>query len=240
MSMILGFFTLAAMIFGAWNALLIVFARGQRRRAFRRLGYSVLALVGSVMGLVSAQDREARQAGFTDSSDRRYAERAGIADPSEWALVREEKKAEMAREAAQAADERAQREASEKREAATIKANEESEAQTRKAEEERAKEVACRNDLTCWGEKASVVASVYCPDSIERLAKYDAEWVDGIFEPKFSHYRWRDKDRGVVTMIGDKVRFQNGFGAWMRMTYECDVDPSTDRVLDVRVLEGRL
>ena len=101
----------------------------------------------------------------------------------------------------------------------------------------------CMKSLQCWGDKHLMGASVYCPQFIERMAKYDAEWTDGWIEPKFSRFRWQDvanRTDGIVTFIGDKVKFQNGFGAWLPMTYECDFDPSANAVIDVRVFEGRL
>ena len=101
-------------------------------------------------------------------------------------------------------------------------------------------DAACRNDVSCIGEKKLVTAGVYCRSQIERLAKYSSEWTDGFLEPKFSHYRLKAKDGGVVTFIGDKIKFQNGFGAWQNMIYECDLDTKTDNVLDVRASPGRI
>lgn len=98
----------------------------------------------------------------------------------------------------------------------------------------------CRDRLECWGEQNSVTASFECSQLVERSAKYTHEWTDGWMGIKFSHYRWKDKKAGVVTHIGDKVRFQNVFGAWQNMVYECDFDPASKRVLDVRVRAGRL
>jgi hypothetical protein len=57
-------------------------------------------------------------------------------------------------------------------------------------------------------------------------------------EAKFSHFRWKNaenRDAGIVTYIGDKVKFQNGYGAWQRVTYECDFDPTGESVLDIRI-----
>lgn len=103
-----------------------------------------------------------------------------------------------------------------------------------------AEEAACKKDLSCWGEKHSISAAVYCDDYVENLAQYSHEWTDGMLEPKFSHYRWKNIDKGVVTYIGDKIKFQNGFGAWQNYVYECDFDPVTDTILDVRAQAGRL
>ncbi len=105
---------------------------------------------------------------------------------------------------------------------------------------DRTAESQCRGDLSCWGDRHSIRAGVTCEDYIERLAKYSHEWTDGILEPKFSHFRWANQEAGIVTYIGDKVRFQNGFGAWQNMTYECDYDPSTQGVVDARAQPGRI
>lgn len=102
------------------------------------------------------------------------------------------------------------------------------------------KKTACQEDLSCWGDTYSISAAVYCKEYIERLAQYSHEWTDGILEPKFSHYRWKDIDKGVVTYIGDKIKFQNGFGAWQNHVYECDFNPTAETVLDVRAQAGRL
>jgi len=81
---------------------------------------------------------------------------------------------------------------------------------------------------------------VSCTGPVERLAKNNFEWTDRWFEPKFTQYRWKDKKRGIVTHIGDKIKYQNGFGAWVYHIYECDFDAATNTVLDVRARPGRL
>jgi len=106
--------------------------------------------------------------------------------------------------------------------------------------EARAKEEACKADLQCWGDKHTITAGFLCDDYVEKLAKYSFEWTDGFLERKFSHFRWKDRARGTITFIGDKIRFQNGFGAWQNYIYECDLDPSAETVLDVRARPGRL
>lgn len=98
----------------------------------------------------------------------------------------------------------------------------------------------CRDKLDCWGEQNQFRAASLCAPLVERHAKYSHEWTDGWLGAKFTHYRWADKKTGIVTHIGDSIRFQNGFGAWSNMVYECDFDPATSRVLDVRVRAGRL
>lgn len=98
----------------------------------------------------------------------------------------------------------------------------------------------CRKDLNCWAEKKFVTASVHCKAPVEKLAKYSARWTDGTFDTKFSHYRWLNREQGTVTYIGDKVEFQNGFGAFQKYIYECDFNPATDVVMEVRAQPGQL
>ncbi|MDE1179466.1 zinc ribbon domain-containing protein [Paraburkholderia sp.] len=102
-------------------------------------------------------------------------------------------------------------------------------------------EAACNaDDLQCLGDKGVVAAGVYCKDDVERLATHSVKWTDGTFETKFSRFRWADKNAGTITYIGDKAEFQNGFGAYSPVTYECDLARDNKTVLDARVHEGRL
>ena len=84
-----------------------------------------------------------------------------------------------------------------------------------------------------------------CVHYIEKLARYDFEWTDGWLDYKFTHFRWKNQNKGIITFIGDKIKLQNGFGAWQHYTYACDYSPNKDadeigNVLDVRLREGRL
>lgn len=99
---------------------------------------------------------------------------------------------------------------------------------------------ACRNDVVCWADKHSVAASVRCVPPIERSANFTMEWTDRWLERKFSHMRWQDRESGIISFIGDRARFQNGFGAWQNVIYECDYDTENDAVLDISVRPGRL
>jgi hypothetical protein len=101
------------------------------------------------------------------------------------------------------------------------------------------KEAACKADLQCLGDRLGVAAAVHCVNPVEKMAKNSMRWTDETLEPKFSHFRWGPSKQSV-TMIGDKAQFQNGFGAHVNVVYECDLSPDGERVLDVRVREGRL
>lgn len=99
---------------------------------------------------------------------------------------------------------------------------------------------ACRADLACWAGRHIGMASVKCRAPIERLAKNSFQWTDSVLEPRFSRYRWKDDRTGELTYIGDHVKFQNDFGAWIFYSYECDISASGDAVTDVRAKPGRL
>lgn len=111
---------------------------------------------------------------------------------------------------------------------------------TQNAAQKRAKEAACRQELSCYAEKHLLSASIRCQRTIEGMARYDFEWTDGWLGGKFTHFRWKNQKKGIVTYIGDEIKMQNGFGAWQKQIYSCDFDPSTDLVLDANVEAGRI
>ncbi|MFE1572194.1 zinc ribbon domain-containing protein [Comamonas odontotermitis] len=100
---------------------------------------------------------------------------------------------------------------------------------------------ACKKDLQCIGDKASMVAARPCAAAIERLAKGEVTWTDGTLESKFPRFRWLDESKTHLTLLGDKVQFANGFGAKINIKYFCQVDMSGDSpiVLNVNAMEGR-
>ncbi len=82
-------------------------------------------------------------------------------------------------------------------------------------------------------------ALIRCPAQVERLSAYSSRWTDGFLEPKLSRTRPTNRPN-VTTYIGDKAEFQNEYGAWMPVIYECDLNTVTGEVVDVRVRPGRL
>lgn len=108
------------------------------------------------------------------------------------------------------------------------------------AQQKKIDEAACRKDLDCAGEAYGIAAGVYCKSPVERLAKYTSRWTDGTFDLKFTHFRWLNKEQGTLTFVGDKIEFQNGFGAFQKHIYECDFNPENKQVLDVRARPGQL
>ncbi|ASP77722.1 hypothetical protein CDO27_06915 [Sinorhizobium meliloti] len=101
-------------------------------------------------------------------------------------------------------------------------------------------EAECTADLDCWASKWQVRAGRDCQEPIQRLAKNNFEWTDGWSEPKLPRALWLNQSQKTVTYVGDKIKFQNGFGAWIIHTYECDYDPTNHTVLGVRARPGQL
>lgn len=98
-----------------------------------------------------------------------------------------------------------------------------------------------QDDLQCRGDNGVAAASVYCKAPIESLAAHDVKWTVGFLGMKFSRFRWTNSVGGGITFIGDKAEFQNGFGAYTPVVYECDMAPDMKTVLAVRIdREGRL
>lgn len=98
----------------------------------------------------------------------------------------------------------------------------------------------CRHNLQCWGDKASIGAGIFCKKPIEHLANYDSQWTDSWYEPKMSRFGWADETVGTLRFSGDKLKFQNGFGAWSPMVYHCTYNPANNEVSDVWAEEGRI
>ena len=86
-----------------------------------------------------------------------------------------------------------------------------------------------------------VRADIYCKSPIEKLAMHDVKWTIGSAESRFSRYRHTPGQPGALTFVGDKAEFQNGYGAYTPVVYECDLAANDKTVLAVRIVrEGRL
>lgn len=97
----------------------------------------------------------------------------------------------------------------------------------------------CRRKALCWGEKNLAKASVYCASSIVKLAKYDHKWTDSWYKHKFYMMAWKDQKAGIITYGGDRLKFQNGFGAYQNYMYKCDYDTARELVVDVQIAPGK-
>jgi len=98
----------------------------------------------------------------------------------------------------------------------------------------------CRKDVQCWANKHIRKASLLCADAIENLAQYQSKWTDTWLEEKFHRVSWKDEEKGIVRYWGDRIQFQNGFGAWQPHRYVCEFDTLNNRLIDVGAEPGRL
>ena len=97
------------------------------------------------------------------------------------------------------------------------------------------KQQAARQQNPEYALQASISeAWVYCSVGIEGLAKYQSKWTKG-YGRRFPWISWANQARGIVILKGREVKFQNGFGAWQKMTYECDWNTKTKSLVNVRV-----
>jgi hypothetical protein len=103
---------------------------------------------------------------------------------------------------------------------------------------------ACRNDASCEGEKYRPDVLEVCPDIIERQARYEVRWTNHIFEGRFLPIvQWHGKNgrqQGLIDFEGDKVQFQNGFGAWQNYYYICTFDIVKKQIVDLKLKPGHL
>jgi hypothetical protein len=199
---------------------------------FRRLrnlaqGILVGTLVAALPSVLIANEAAYKFSGFTSRDEYSQAQKMGLKTPADFNRRKKEdaEAAQKAKERAQEAKERAQKEKE-----AALQAEKQ-----RKAEAE----ASCRADLKCFIESEMRYANAYCPEYVERLAKYSHEWTNGWLSSKFTRWKWKDQSKRQVTFLGDQIKLQNGFGAWAVHIYECDWDTATQTVLGVRVRPGR-
>ena len=88
----------------------------------------------------------------------------------------------------------------------------------------------------------TIEAGVYCSDAIERQAQYASRWTNGFGERKFSRYRWENEEKTLAFLIGDRVEFQNGFGAWQPHWYSCEIffGEGAPVVMEAHAFPGRM
>lgn len=108
------------------------------------------------------------------------------------------------------------------------------------AADEAKRDEECATDVVCSAKKHAGAAEVYCKPQIEARALHDVKWTDKFLDPMMSRYKWAGDKHDAIVYIGDKVAFQNGFGAYNPMIYLCTVDLASERVTKLEIIEGRL
>lgn len=96
----------------------------------------------------------------------------------------------------------------------------------------------CRKSLQCTYNHSVYSARTACKEAIERHARFDVKWTDT--NSPFTEAKWINSNKRIIGLVGDKVRFQNGFGAWQAINYECVWDAEADKLVTVNLAEGRL
>ncbi|WP_296761603.1 hypothetical protein [Sediminimonas sp.] len=96
-------------------------------------------------------------------------------------------------------------------------------------------EVECGRDLQCLDKEHGTIASLRCEPLIEDLAEYSHRWTDTWLEPKFDRISWANMQENQIVIIGDKIEFQNGFGAFQRVLYKCVYDFGNETVVEATV-----
>lgn len=97
----------------------------------------------------------------------------------------------------------------------------------------------CDTDM-CFIDRHSVDLRLYCRPEIEALATYDFEWTDGLFTQWYSRGGVSEDNADHLMIFGDKLKFQNGFGAWANVIYMCVYDMKNKEVVRVAAEAGRL
>jgi len=97
------------------------------------------------------------------------------------------------------------------------------------------KETACASDIKCSGDKFYATAESECHPLLTARAKEIAKWDFKLGEEGLLgrmlllSYRWAGDDKKQIIYSGDRAKFQNGFGAWKTVSYECLFDIGTQK-----------
>lgn len=79
------------------------------------------------------------------------------------------------------------------------------------------------DEAECYAQRHVFAAQRACEKAVTEQAKYRARFdysLDGMFD------RYTVRGSSIV-YSGERAEFENGFGAWARMRYTCEFDPSS-------------
>ena len=79
----------------------------------------------------------------------------------------------------------------------------------------------CLYDLDCIAKKYEEEGAKACRIAVEDAALWDYEWTG----PRFNYIQLNTGSN--FRMIGDSIKFQNQYGAWMHMNYICWYYPAS-------------
>jgi hypothetical protein len=97
------------------------------------------------------------------------------------------------------------------------------------------------NDTGALDKKYGIFANGHCEsdadDYLRSIAQFDFNWdKTGFLEFKFDRYSKDVQAPGVLTMVSNKAKLQNGFGAYQHIELFCDYDTQKEKVLGYRVV----
>ena len=92
----------------------------------------------------------------------------------------------------------------------------------------------CIQDEECAKKQFQFDAEYICAKAVEGRANYAHRWTNGFAEGKFYSFFPRTAAKEII-ISGNKVQFQNAFGAWQNMSYTCTYDPIKERVKSLQV-----
>jgi hypothetical protein len=100
-----------------------------------------------------------------------------------------------------------------------------------------AKDAACATDLQCSGDKYQRDAEGECRPLLQAKGKAIAKWdfklgEGGMFDFLLERFRWTDDTKTQLVYTGSRAKFQNGFGAWQQVDYECRFDIASKKAVD--------
>lgn len=99
--------------------------------------------------------------------------------------------------------------------------------------------ICLQTDGECLFKANLVDAVIGCKPLIEKNAKYEYEFTDGITSPFFISYKF-DGKKNQLTYFGDEVKFSNAFNAKSKMIYACTFDLKAKRISELKMETGSL
>ncbi|MDC0500085.1 hypothetical protein OAN58_04350 [Paracoccaceae bacterium] len=84
-----------------------------------------------------------------------------------------------------------------------------------------------KNNAKWLSDEYGIKAGLVCKPKVEALAKYTFRWTDTWTESKFPSYVTVVREPYVLTISGDKIEMQNGFGAFVKTKYYCHYNTKT-------------
>lgn len=79
-------------------------------------------------------------------------------------------------------------------------------------------------------------AAAHCARPIERLNSYDVRWTYNSSHPMFSQAHWLSDGHGAIEYLGDRVEFEDKYGAYVNVVYACDLASDNRTVLNARIV----